>query len=182
MSEASKQALKRGMTPTHELMMNWILENPGGTLRQMGAFFGYSPSWLSTMMHSDAFKAYAAGRLKDVNAYVTQDIPARMRGLAELAIDRMQDVLMNSEDADVLKDSFDKVMNRYGYAPGTQKQNPLSPTYQQNNVFYVSQEQFQRLQGKIVNAHSNALPTQALPAPEPEKEISADPQEIPSGS
>lgn len=171
MSEASKNALQRGMTPTHELMVDWILENPGGTLRQMGDYFGYSVSWLSTMMHSDAFKAYTAERLKEVHAAVTQDIPTRMRALAEVAIDRMHEVLDKTNDPDTITDSFDKVMHRYGYAPGAQKQNPLSPSFQTNNVFFLSPEQFQQHRETLINAHSNvpqrALPQSAPPQPEP---------------
>lgn len=162
MSEASKDALKRGLTPTHELMMDWILENPGGTLKQMGAYFDYSPSWLSTVMHTDAFKAYAAERMKDVHATVTADIPARMRALAEISIEKMTEVMLKAEDADTIKDGFDKVMARYGYAPGQQKNNPLAPA-SQTNVFFLSPQQFAHAQQRLIEAHSNA-PRSALPA------------------
>lgn len=187
MSEASKQALKRGLSPTHELMMDWILQNPGGTLREMGAYFNYSVSWLSTVMQTDAFKAYAAERLQGVHAHVTADIPAKMRALAELSIERMTEMLFKTDDADVIKDSFDKVMNRYGYAPGSQKANPLSPLYQQNNVFFLSPEQMQRARQTLIEAHSNAPsspltpPQQALPAA-PETASSDEPEKVPSGS
>jgi hypothetical protein len=165
MSEASKTALRRGCSPTHELMMDWILENPGGTLREMGAYFGYSVSWLSTMMNSDAFKAYAGERLKDVHAHVTQDVPAKMRALAEVAIERMEEMLVKTEDPDIIKDSFDKVMNRYGYAPGSQRQGPLAPGgFQQNNLFFLSPEQFLKAQQTLINAHMpKELPQSALP-------------------
>src|SRR5688500_20372898 len=96
MSEASKGALKRGITPTHELMVDWMLENPGGTLREMGHYFGYSPAWLCTVMKSDAFRAYQSERMGEVHALVTQGIPARMEALATLAIDRMEEVLKDS--------------------------------------------------------------------------------------
>jgi hypothetical protein len=186
MSEASDKALKRGVTPTHELMVDWEIENPGGTLREMGAYFGYSISWLSTMMNSDAYKAYRAGRLKDVHTYVAQDVPVKMRALAELSIERMTEMLEKSADADVIKDSFDKVMHRYGYAPGVQKQNPLSPTYQQNNIFYLTPEQHAKARERLINAHAavpQLLHPDAVPSdPQPESAPSDDKEKIPTGS
>lgn len=184
MSEASKNALKRGMTPTHELMVDWMLENPGGTLREMGAFFNYSEGWLSTIMHSDAFKSYASERLQGVHCIVNQDIPARMRTLAEVAIERMQEVLEKTEDADVIKDSFDKVMNRYGYAPGSQKPNLLQgggPV--QNNLFFLSPQQFQKAQELLIQAHApKELPSSPLPQqPAVEKLVTGEEETLPSG-
>ena len=186
MSEASKQALKRGVSPTHELMMDWIIQNPGGTLREMGAYFDYSVSWLSTVMNSDAFKAYAAERLKDVHTVVTQDVPTRMRGLAHLAIDKMEEMLEKTADPDLIKDSFDKVMNRYGYAPGSARGAP-SPlgSVQQNNLFFLSPQQFVKAQETLIRAHSNppALPHSELPEASPQPAaVPDDSEEIQSGS
>lgn len=184
MGEASKGALKRGVSPTHELMVDWELQNPGGTLREMGAYFDYSVTWLSTMMNSDAYKAYRAGRLKDVHTYVAQDIPAKMKALAEVAIERMHEVLQKSEDPKMIKESFDSVLNRYGYAPGSK--NPAGPGgfSQTNNVFFLSQDQFARMQGRLIEAHSNPvnnpplpLPASELPAPQVDES-----EEISSGS
>ena len=108
---------KRGMSPTHLLMAEWIIQNPGKTLRDMGAFFGYSSPWLSQIINSDMFKAHLAGRVKDIQAVVTQDVPEKMRALATLSIDRMTEVVQTSSDPELLLDSFDKIMHRYGYAP-----------------------------------------------------------------
>lgn len=157
--------LKRGMTPTHEMMGEWILENPGGTLLEMGAFFGYSESWLSQVVNSDMFKSYMAGRMKDVQAYVSMDIPQKMAHLAEISIERMTEVMKKSEDADVIKDSFDKVMHRYGYAPNArnaiQPHGPGPAIGQQNNVFFLSQTDLDKVRGKFIEAHANP----ALPQP-----------------
>lgn len=162
--------LKRGLTPTHELMGNWIVANPGGTLREMGAYFGYSVSWLSQVINSDMFKAYMADRLGEIHANVMADIPQRMAALTHLAIDRMTETLEKTEDGDLIKDSFDKVLHRYGYAPGAANAvqprgpRPSGPMLQQNNVFYLTREQFQSAQEKLVRAHDRP----ALPQPQTE--------------
>lgn len=179
MSEASKGALKRGMTPTHELMVDWILQNPGGTLKQMGYYFGYSTSWLCTVMKSDAFRAYASERLTDVHNLVSQGIPARMEALAVLAIERMEETLTKTEDSDTIKDSFDKVMHRYGYAPGSQKPANGQPANVQNNVFFLTPEQLQQHREVLINGHSNTPnpPQPKLAGPVP----ILDDEAIPSG-
>ena len=163
MSETT-QILKNGMKPIHEQLGEYVLMRPQATLRELSAFFNYSPSWLCQVMNTDMFKAYMAQRAKDIHAVVTQDVPARMAALAHLAIDRMENVLQKTEDADTIVDSFDKVMHRYGYAPNAKNavnQGPAS-IGQQNNVFFLNQEQFQKVQGKLINAHVNPPPAPAL--------------------
>lgn len=163
------ERFKRGMTPTHELMAEWVLQNPGGTLKQMGDFFGYSISWLSQVTNSDMFKAHLATRMKDIQAVVTQDVPTKMNALAAVACDRMMDVLKTSEDKDQLTEAFDKVMHRYGYAPNAKTpQQPQGPGHigTQNN-FFLTQEQHEQVRLKLVHSHAK-LPA---PAAESEKEV-----------
>lgn len=164
----STSILRRGMTPTHELMAEWMLQNPGGTLREMGAYFGYSSSWLSQVINSDMFKAYMGDRMKDIQAYVSLDIPEKMKQLADLGIERMREVLEKTEDADVIKDSFDKVMHRYGYAPNArnaiQPEGPKSGATT-NNVFFLSPEDHARVKERLINSHAQPAEPQALPAP-----------------
>jgi len=160
--------LKRGMTPTHELMGEWILQNPGGTLREMGAHFGYSETWLSQVINSDMFKAYMAQRMGDIQSYVSLDIPQKMAHLANQSIERMREVLEKTNDAEVIKDSFDKVMHRYGYAPNArnaiQPDGP-KPGAVQNNVFFLSAEDHARVKEKLINSHAQPAEPQALPPP-----------------
>lgn len=152
------------LSTTHEMIANWILANPGGTYRQMGAHFGYTVSWLCQVCTSDLFRAYMAERMRDVNLQVNQDIPSMLRGAAVLAIERVTEVLEKSEDAEVLVDAFDKVMHRYGYAPNA-KASPAAqgPIMQQNNVFFLNQEQLSSLRGKLLDAHkAEVLPEKEI--------------------
>lgn len=157
--------LKRGMTPTHQMIGEWILQNPGGTLRAMGEHFGYSISWLSQVINTDMFKAYMAERMKDVQAAVTLDIPAQLRGVAQLSVEKIGQVLEKTEDPELIVDIFDKVMHRYGFAPnaktGAQAQAPGigNQTNVQNN-FFVSREDYERAQKMLVEQHT------ALPGPQ----------------
>jgi len=171
------QRFKRGMSPTHILIAEWIIQNPGGTYKEMGGFFGYSESWLCTLVHSDMFKAHLAGRIKDIQAVVTMDVPQKMQVLALKACERMQEVLETSVDKEQITDAFDKVMHRFGYAPNAKTGlHPQGPAIgQQNNVFYLSEEKFARVQGMLINAHA-----QQLPAPQPQPAKEDDRESIPS--
>lgn len=184
---AGNQILTRGLQPTHELMAEWILQNPGGTLREMGAYFGYSPSWLSQVINTDMFKAHMAERLGDVKAYVSMDVPEKMRLLADQAIERVQEVLEKTEDAELIVSTFDKVMHRYGYAPNArnavQPQGPSAGPGQVNNVFFLSQEQFQRVQTRLIQSHEDApaQPAEVSSLPQPkEVESEDDKRPVPS--
>ena len=157
--------LKRGLSPTHEQMIEWCLQNPGGTLREMSAYFGgYSISWLSQICNSDMFKAALAERLGEIRAVVTLSIPQRMEALAAQVCERLGEVLTNTQDPELVVDTFDKVMHRYGYAPNakTGMQGGVVNNVQQNNVFYLTKDEFQKNREKLIGAHGTSNP----PAPE----------------
>ena len=156
MTSQNVQILKNGLKPFHQLLGEYLLQRPQATLRELSAFFGYSPSWICQVMGTDMFKAYMAERMKDVQATVTQDVPAKMAALAHLSIERMSEVLEKTGDGELILDSFDKVMHRYGYAPNAKNAvNAGGPAIgQQNNIFYLDQQQFRRVQEKLINAHA----------------------------
>jgi hypothetical protein len=59
-------------------------------------------------------------------------------------------------------------MHRYGYAPNAKTGIPQGPTIgQQNNVFFLKPDEFQKVQGRLIDAHAKQLPS---PQPEPAKE------------
>lgn len=157
------------LSTLHEMLANWILQNPGGTYRQMGAKFNYTVPWLCTVVNSDLFKAYMAARMREVNSHVEQDIPEMLRGTAVLAIERMNDVLANTSDPEVIVDSFDKVLHRYGYAPNAKASPAAQQTnIQQNNVFFLNREDVRELRNTLLDAHKpkeKVLDGEPLPVP-----------------
>jgi len=77
-------------------------------------------------------------------------------------MDRMEETLNKTGDPELIVDSFDKVMHRYGYAPNARNAVNQGGVIQQQNVFYLNQDQFRKVQEKLVNAHSNPAPAPAL--------------------
>jgi len=147
----------------HHHMILWVMSNPGATLREMGAHFGYTIPWLCQVVNSDMFKAQLAIYMGEVEALVVADIPTKLKGVASLAVDRMAEVLQKTDDNDTIIDAFDKVMHRYGYAPnaknGAQTQGPAVNT--QNNIFYLTPDQLSGAREKLIENH--ARPALDLP-------------------
>jgi len=161
------EILKRGLSDLHKALADWILLNPGGTLRAMGAHFGYSPAWLCTVTNSDMFRAYMEERRNGVDAAILDDLPARLRAAAHIATERVIEVIEKSEDADTLIDAFDRVLHRYGYAPNAKTgAQPAAAGFTQNNVFFLTRDEFAGAKQKLIEAHAEAVTEAAvLPLP-----------------
>jgi len=97
-------------------------------------------------MNSDAFKAQLGDMSDYADVAVVNDIPAKLRGVACLALDGLAEQLANAvADGTLLQRSFlqesaDMALHRLGYAP--QKQVPAgAASFTQNNTFVaVSQD------------------------------------------
>lgn len=141
--------LKNGINSFHEALADFILVNPGATLREKAAHFGYTAAWICTVETSDMFKAYFAERRKGVNVVIANDLPSRLAAAANLATERMIEVLERTQDADTIVDSFDKILQRHGYAP--KAQGPSN--FQQNNVFYLTRDELAGARGTLIQSH-----------------------------
>ena len=149
------ELLKNGIKGIHEAFADYILINPGCTLRQVGAHFGYSPAWICTVMNSDMFKAYFVKRRAEVSAMVAEDLPTKLQAAGHLATERIMEVLSTSSDPDTLIDAFDKVLNRCGYAPnakGGQQGGQQAAVI--NNVFYLNKGELADARQKLLAAHA----------------------------
>lgn len=80
---------------SHEDMIDCLLSNPHITQNELALRYGYTPSWVSTVMSSDAWKAqYAKRRSEMVDPTVALSVNERMEALAQ----RSLDVLMTKLD------------------------------------------------------------------------------------
>lgn len=163
--------LKNGIKGIHEAFADYMLINPGCTLREMSAVFGYTGAWICTVINSDMFKAYFAGRRADINVSIADDLPSKLAAAAHMATERLMEVIEKTEDADTLIDAFDKVLHRYGYAPNAKGGAQSAGTINNNtqNVFYLNKDELAAARDKLLAAHAPAVKegenTLALPAP-----------------
>jgi hypothetical protein len=128
----------QSISHTHEQVMNWLIANPQKKLRECAEHFQYTQTWLSIMIHSDIFQAKLKEKQSDVFLAVMEDVPAKLRGLADVVVEQLGEQLTKNTDKDYTLDAFDKIMHRAGYAPASAK-NPFGGQPQvQNNLYVVS--------------------------------------------
>ena len=106
---------------SHEAIIRWMLANPGGKLKDCAEHFGYRQAWLSVIVHSDVFQARYCELSENADSLVINDIPAKMRGAASLALDGLAaqvELAVNDGSAGhrgFLKESADMLLTRLGY-------------------------------------------------------------------
>ena len=86
-------------------MIDLILANPGVSQGVIAATFGYSQSWVSQVIASDAFQSALSARAKEV---VDPTLLATVQERFEAIVRRSQDILMEklSKPADVVPDQL----------------------------------------------------------------------------
>lgn len=63
---APRQILARGTNYSHDAMIDAIIASPGITQNELAAKFGYSVSWISQVINSDAFQSKLAARAHEL--------------------------------------------------------------------------------------------------------------------
>jgi hypothetical protein len=151
---SGQERLKKGLSHLHESLVDYLLINPGCTLRQLGAYFGYSPAWLCTVMQTDMFKAYLSARKSEVNVFIAQDLPSRLAAAAHLATERIIEVMERTQDAGEVIDGFDKILHRYGYAPNAKTGAQAGVVNNTQNVFYLNKADLEVSRQQFIDAHN----------------------------
>lgn len=85
---------------THEAMINLIIAS-GGTISQndLAEHFGYSASWISTVISSDAFQAKLAERSKElIDPEVLQSFETQIKGLLARSLEILRHKLAKKPD------------------------------------------------------------------------------------
>jgi transcriptional regulator with XRE-family HTH domain len=86
---------------SHEGMVNLILANRGITQNELAAHFGYSASWISQVMSSDAFQAKLAERAAEIeDPTLRATVKDQLQGLAARSLEILREKL-NAEMANI---------------------------------------------------------------------------------
>lgn len=79
---------------SHDAMIDQIIANPGIHQNQLAAIFGYSPSWISTVIASDTFQARYAERRKElVDPGVLEAVENQFKGLVRRSLEILMEKL-----------------------------------------------------------------------------------------
>lgn len=82
------------MRYSHKAMADLVLDNPWLTQNQIAAHFGYSPSWVSTIMTCDAFQAQLDARREEIiDPELKLRIEERFRALTAQSLRVLQEKL-----------------------------------------------------------------------------------------
>jgi len=74
--------LKKGLNYSHEAMLDFIIANPFAGGEELSKHFGYSRSWISTVLCSDAFQSRLAERREQlVDPQLRMTLEEQARGL-----------------------------------------------------------------------------------------------------
>jgi transcriptional regulator with XRE-family HTH domain len=86
---------------SHEGMINLILANRGITQNELAAHFGYSASWISQVMSTDAFQAKLAERAAEIeDPTLRATVKDQLQGLAARSLEILREKL-NSQSGDI---------------------------------------------------------------------------------
>lgn len=168
-----REILSRGISHVHEAFADYMLTNPGCTLRELAAQFGYTPPWISSVINTDMFKAYLRDRRNGIATMVDQGLPAKLEAAGHLATERIIEVLAKTDDPDLIVDSFDRIMHRLGYAPGKGQTANAPGQVTNNNVFFVEKSDLAEARAALLAQHDRpssitelrTIEVSATPAP-----------------
>jgi len=99
--------------------MDWMITNPGGSMKELAATFGYSQSWLSSIIHSGCFKARLSEKRKEITAMVAMDLPAKLAVAAGASLDILNKHLETSADPDFALSVAEMSLKGLGYGAKT---------------------------------------------------------------
>lgn len=81
-ARGTSAALSRGLHYSHEAMIDLIIANPGIHQNTLARTFGYSASWISTVMATDSFQSMLAARREEIiDPILKSTLEEQARGL-----------------------------------------------------------------------------------------------------
>ena len=118
MTAAIPMARPKKVNWWYEHIVTWMLANPEKSLRECAADHNVTQPWLSTVIHSDAFRDYAGRRLKHHHSLVSADILERVEALGDLSLDVLTERIENQRDdvpLGLVRETADMALKAMGY-------------------------------------------------------------------
>lgn len=161
-SDSGTKPTIRRLNFSHEAIARWMLENPDKDLGDCAAQFGYTKGWLSIIIHSDAFAAHYRRLQDNADDLVVADIPAKMRGVAGLALEALADqVVAAAEDKTVAPREFllrtsEALLSKLGYGNNAKGGVNINvPPGGKASVVVVDGDTLDRARAKLVERRAN---------------------------
>lgn len=133
---AKAQIIK--LRPLHEQIALSIMENPGITNRELSQQFGRTETWISIVRNSDCFVAKMRGLQDEADDLVVADIPTKLRVVADMALDRVSENLVQERcTPSYALGALKEALGALGYKPGGGV-GTTAPVGTQNNYFFTA--------------------------------------------
>lgn len=118
---------------THDAMIDLLITNPFISQNQIANHFGYTASWVCTIIASDAFQARLALRKDElVDPSIRATIEEKFKALVHQSMEVLRKKLEVSPTDELALGVLNGAAKALGYGA-----RPLSPTIQQNFVVHV---------------------------------------------
>ncbi len=105
----------KSLQPVHVQILDYIMANPHVNYGEVAAVFGYTQSWISQIVHSDAFQALLAERQIEVFGDIKLTIKDRVTGLAHESLKRLTEIIPTQTDPDKVVNAADMALKALGF-------------------------------------------------------------------
>lgn len=139
---AKKPTLKK-VHVKHDAIMDFMLANPVLRMREVAAHFGVSQSWLSIIVHSDAFQEQLRAKQEKLFGATVLPLREQVLGLAALAVDKLSEAVESADpqgDREYVADVTEMALKAAGMGPSKLPGTPVVQQNQQNNYYMVDAE------------------------------------------
>lgn len=117
----------------HEGILHFMVMNPSVPQWEVAQRFGVSESWLSTLSNSEAFKEAREQLTQEVIQQTVLPMRRKLVGLADKALDRMEELIPYETDLDRVRKTADSVLEACGFT--AKKQPAVGQQNTQNNYY-----------------------------------------------
>lgn len=116
-----KYELKK-LSVNHNAIADWLIANPGrGQQALCASEFGITQSWLSTLINQDAFQSLLKNKQSNIFDEVIVPLKDKIAGVAHRSVEKLGEILDNTNDGRLVKDISDSMIKALGYG---QEQKP----------------------------------------------------------
>jgi hypothetical protein len=123
----------------HQSLVDWMLANPDKNQNDCAAHFTVTPSYLSVVLNSDAFKDYFNARRAEHNEEVSKSVIERVEELAGTALDVLNARIAAERETvglSVVTDAAEMALKAMGF--GAAKGGPgAGGNYTENNIIVL---------------------------------------------
>jgi hypothetical protein len=115
---------------SHEAMIDILIHEPTITQNELAKRFGYSVSWVSIVMGSDAFQAALAKRRDDLlNPEIIASLEERFRGLATQSLQVIAEKLEKTSNTDLAIKALEISSKALGFGARSAPQGPVTNNF-----------------------------------------------------